>query len=162
GGKPVAERSRSELVRAALDAKLLPHFAKGGYQPRLYRFAENLEPLTASAALEARGHATHVGDALQQALALARGHHVTHVVLLSDGRSNGGLAPAEAARAAAAAGLPVHTVVVGDTRPERNIVVEVAEAPSSALDGDEIEVSVRVLARGVTGRPKARVVLTEL
>lgn len=162
GGKPVAERSRSELVRAALDSVLLPRFASGGYQPRLYRFAENLEPLTGTAALEARGHATHVGDALQQALSAARGHHVTDVVILSDGRSNGGLAALEAARAAAAAGLPVHTVVVGDTRPERNVVVEIAEAPSSALDGDEVEVSVRVLARGVTGRPKARVVLVEL
>lgn len=162
GGKPVADRSRSELVRAALDSVLLPRFARGGYQPRLYRFAENLEPLSGTSALEARGHATHVGDALQQALSAARGHHVTDVVILSDGRSNGGLAALEAARAAAAAGLPVHTVVVGDTRPERNVVVEIAEVPSSALDGDEVEVSVRVLARGVTGRPKARVVLIEL
>lgn len=161
-GRAPGEQSRSELVRAVLDKQLLPHLAKGGYVTRLARFAENLEPLTSTAALSARGHATHVGDALQQALATTRGRHVTDVVVLSDGRSNGGVATQEAARAAAAVGIPVHTVVVGDTRPERNVVVEIAEAPSSVLEGDEIEVSVRVLARGVSGAPRANVILEEI
>lgn len=162
GGRNAAELSRSELVKKALDDELLPLLAKGGYAARTSRFAETLEPLTSTASLGARGHATHVGDALQQALAERRGHHVTDIVILSDGRSNGGIAPLDAARAAAAAGVPVHTVVVGDTRPERNVVVEIAEAPSSALDGDEIEVSVRVLARGVAGKPHANVILEEV
>ena len=161
-GRAPGDQSRSELVRAALDQALLPHLAKGGYVARLSRFAENLEPLPSTASLSARGHATHVGDALQQALATTRGRHVTDVVILSDGRSNGGLAPQEAARAAAAAGIPVHTVVVGDTRPEKNVVVELAEAPSSVLEGDEIEVSVRVLARGVSGASRANVILEEV
>ena len=91
-GRAPGEQSRSELVRAVLDKQLLPHLAKGGYVTRLARFAENLEPLTSTAALSARGHATHVGDALQQALATTRGRHVTDVVVLSDGRSNGGVA----------------------------------------------------------------------
>lgn len=161
-GREPATQTRSELVRAALDGELLPLLARGGYVARTARFSENLEALSSTAALSARGNATHVGDALQQALAMGRGHHVTDIVILSDGRSNGGLAPQEAARAAAAAGLPVHTVVAGDTRPEKNVVVEIAEAPSTALQGDEIEVSVRVLARGVSGAPRAQVVLEEL
>jgi uncharacterized membrane protein len=162
GGRAPAELSRSELARAAVEKELLPKLASGGYVVRLQRFAENLEPLTSPAALSARGHATHVGDALQQALAASRGHHVTDVVIVSDGRSNGGLAPSEAARNAAASGIPVHTVVVGDTRPERNVVVEIAEAPTTVLEGDEVEVSVRVLARGVSGVTTSRVVLEEL
>jgi len=68
----------------------------------------------------------------------------------------------EAARAANAAGIPVHTLVVGDTRPEKNLVIELAEAPTSVLDGDEIVVSVRVLARGIASGGQARVVLEEL
>lgn len=162
GGRAPAELSRSELVRAALERQLLPKLADGGYVVRLSRFAENLEALTSPAALSARGHATHVGDALQQALAASRGHHVTDIVVVSDGRSNGGLAPSEAARNAAAAGIPVHTIVVGDTRPERNVVVEIAEAPTTVLEGDEVEVSVRVLARGLSGTNTGRVVLEEL
>ena len=161
-GRDPGGATRSELVRAALEKELLPHLARGGYVARASRFAENLEALASTSGLTARGNATHVGDALQQALATGRGHHVTDIVILSDGRSNGGLAPIEAARAAAAAGIPVHTVVVGDTRPEKNVVVEIAEAPSTALEGDEIEVSVRVLARGVSGEPRTNVVLEEV
>jgi uncharacterized membrane protein len=161
-GRAPSERTRSELVRKALDDELLPVLAKGGYVARLSRFAENLEALTSTASLSARGHATHVGDALQQALSGSRGHHVTDVVILSDGRSNGGLAPLEAARVAAAAGIPVHAVVVGDTRPERNVLIEIAEAPTNVLEGDEVEVSVRVVARGVAGRPRVGVILEEL
>src|SRR5262249_42584928 len=59
-------------------------------------------------------------------------------------------------------GIPVHTVVVGDTRPERNVMVEIAEAPPSVLEGDEIEITARVSARGTQGIPRARVVLEEL
>src|SRR5690606_5298785 len=106
-----------------------PALERGDYVPRVLRFAEGAETLTDVANLAARGRATHLGDALQQALAMHRGRHVTGVVILSDGRGNGGLSPLEAARAAAAAGIPVHTVVVGDARPERNLIVELAEAP---------------------------------
>src|SRR5262249_62055061 len=105
---------------------------------------------------------THLGSALSSAVSGQRGRNVTDVVILSDGRSNGGTQPMEAARAAAAAGIPVHTVVVGDTRPERNVMVEIAEAPPSVLEGDEIEITARVSARGTQGIPRARVVLEEL
>ena len=161
GGSP-EHKQRLELARAALDRELLPKLQEGRYAARVYRFAEALEPLAATSALAGRGHATHLGDALQQVLAAHRGRHVTDVVVVSDGRSNGGLSPLEAARTASAAGVPVHTLVVGDTRPERNVVVELAEAPQAALEGDEIEISVRVLGRGTQGIDRARVVLEEL
>jgi len=161
-GLTPAERTRSELARAALERELLPLLEEGGYVTRLARFAENAEPLPALAQLAARGHATHLGDALQQVLASSRGRHVTDIVIVSDGRSNGGLGPTEAARGAAAALIPVHTLVVGDTRPERNVVVEIAEVPATVLDGDDVEVSVRVSARGLAAGGTGRVVLEEL
>lgn len=153
---------RVELARATLEREILPELKQRGYAPHLYRFADTLEAVEDLSTLSGRGHATHLGSALQQALAGHRGRHVTGVVIVSDGRSNGGVSPLEAARGAGAAGTPVHTLVVGDARPERNIVVELAEAPPSVLDGDEIEVSARVLGRGTPGGATARVILEEL
>lgn len=161
-GKSPSDATRSEIARGFVDKELLPHLVDKGYVPRLFRFSDGLEPLPDTTALAGRGHATHVGDALSQALAAHRGRHVTDLVIVSDGRSNGGLSALDAARAAAQADLDVHTVVVGDTRPERNARVEIAEAPTSVLDGDEVAVSARVIGRGIAEGTRARVVLEEL
>lgn len=161
-GRPVADATRVDLERAALDKVLLPHLKQKGYTTRLFRFGDTLEPMPDTSALSGRGHGTHIGDALQAAIAAHRGRHVTDVVIVSDGRNNGGLAVVEAARTAHAAGIPVHALVVGDTRPERNLVIELAEAPASVLDGDEIAVSVRVRARGLPPGGTARVVLEDV
>ncbi len=160
--KPTGDAERVELARSAYTKAIAPVLARGGYVPRVLRFAESAEALPDVNNLAARGRATHLGDALQTALAMHRGRHVTDVVILSDGRSNGGLSPLEAARAAAAAGIPVHTVVVGDARPEKNLIVELAEAPASVLEGDEIALAVRVVGRGLEPHVKVRVVLEEL
>jgi uncharacterized membrane protein len=173
-GRPAEQCTRLDIAAAALKTKILPALAQRGYVSRLYRFSERLDPLLESAlpsgpiqassasGLSGRGAATHIGSALATAVAGQRGRNVTDVVLLSDGRNNGGTQPMEAARAAAAAGIPVHTVVVGDTRPERNVMVEIAEAPPSVLEGDEIEITARVSARGTQGIPRARIVLEEI
>lgn len=180
-GRPAEECTRLDLAADAVRKKLLPVLNQRGYVPRLFRFSERLDPLpesalptssigSASAAsgsatssgLSGRGAATHLGSALASALSGQRGRNVTDVVILSDGRNNGGTQPVEAARSAGAAGIPVHTLVVGDTRPERNVLVEIAEAPPSVLEGDEIELTARVTARGTQGIPRARVILEEL
>jgi uncharacterized membrane protein len=152
---------RGELVQAALAREIAPEIARRGYSVRAFAFALDLVPHSPGEPLACRGHATHVGDALTEALATHRGRHVTDVILVSDGRSNGGLEPAEAARAAAASGIPVHTVVVGDARPARNVVLELIEAPSSALEGDEVAIAVRVRARGLETGARSEVRLEE-
>ena len=161
-GKAPETATRLELARAAVEKEVLPLAARGQYATRLFRFSDVLAPLPNLAELSGRGHATQIGTALSQALASHRGRHVTDIVLVSDGRSNAGLSPLEAARAAGSAGIPVHTLVVGDTRPERNVVVELIEVPPSALEGDEIEISVRVLGRGTQGVARTKVLLEEL
>jgi hypothetical protein len=104
GGKPPSETSRLELVQRALAAHVLPPLEEEGYDVRLYAFSEALTPLDSPANLSGRGAGTHLGDALTRALATHRGRHVTDVVVLSDGRQNGGLPLTDAARTAAAAG----------------------------------------------------------
>ncbi|MFN0007093.1 MAG: VWA domain-containing protein [Planctomycetota bacterium] len=160
--RPAEESTRLELASAAVRKKLLPALAERGYVARLHRFSDRLDPLDDPATLAGRGSSTHVGSAIVSAISGQRGRNVTEVVVVTDGRSNGGTQPLEAARAAAAAGIPVHTLVVGDTHPERNLIVEIAEAPPSVLEGDEIEFTIRVLARGTQGPVLARVVLEEV
>jgi len=161
-GKAPEDTTRLEQIAATLPNALLNKLAGRDYDVRLFRFAEDLVPTSNLEDLRGRGRSTNIGDALERALATHRGRHVTDVVLLSDGRSNGGLAPLDAARSAAAAGIPVHTVVVGDTRPEKNLLVELVEVPSNVLEGDEIAVSVRVMAHGTDTTGTTQLVLEEL
>ena len=168
------EATRLELARKGIEKELLPRLARRGYVVRLYAFDEDTEriadgrsqteaELTASLqVLAGRGGGTHLGDAISTALAETRGRFVTDLVLVTDGRNNGGRAPLDAARVAEAAGVALHTVVVGDTRPERNAVLELVEAPSTALAGDELAFTVRVLGRGSADGEPAEVLLEEL
>ncbi len=162
GGGDLAQSSRSELVAAALEREILPRLGRGDYVARTFAFAGELAPLPEVSRLTGHGSTTQIGAALSQALSASRGRHVTSALILSDGRQNSGLPAQEAARAAAARGVPVHTIVVGDTRPERNALLELVEAPESALEGDELAVSLRVVGRGTQAGESASVVLEEL
>jgi uncharacterized membrane protein len=161
-GGQLHESSRLDLAKGALERQLLPHLAQRAYATRLFRFAEEAAPFGDPASLAARGRGTYIGDALRQSLALSRGRHLTDIVLISDGRSNGGASPLDAARSAGAAGVPIHTVVVGDTRRERNVFVELAEVPTDVLEGDEIAITVRVAGRGTEAGTPTTVQLEEL
>ena len=155
-------QKRIELARAGVEQLVLALNAKK-YVARLFRFGDTLEPLTdPKKDLTGRGRTTQIGTALGQVLASHRGRNVSDIVIVSDGRNNAGTPPLDVARAAGAALIPVHTVVVGDTRPEKNALVQIAEVPPSALEGDEIELSVRVAGRGLAPGTRARVVLEEL
>lgn len=161
-GQDPADQSRMDLALTVLEKRLLPLLESKAYTPRIFRFDDSLTPLPDLEDVSARGHGTHLGDGLAQGLASQRARHLTHVVVISDGRSNGGTPALDAGAAARAAGVPVHTIVIGDTRPEHNAVLELLDAPSSVLEGDEVTVIVRVTGRGITNRPQARVVLEEL
>lgn len=161
-GTDPASVTRLELARRALEREVLPKLMEGEYDARLFAFSESTVPLARLDEASGRGASTHLGDAVTRALASHRGRPVTDLVVVSDGRSNGGLDVSEAARTAGAIGIPVHTVVIGDTRPERNAIVELVEAPSDALEDDELAVTVRVLGRGTEDVDRVAVVLEEI
>ena len=161
-GRAPQDVARLELAQAALSSAFLERVEERGYRIRTYRFSESLAPLTDPAEADARGHRTHLGDALRQTFSTTRGGNLTDVVVLSDGRSNGGTPAVDAALGARASGLPVHTVTVGDARPEQNLVAELVESPESVLEGDEVAIRARVLARGVSGVGTTRIVLEEV
>lgn len=161
-GAAPGEFTRAEIAAQLLQGPLATHLQQQGYETRLMRFAQRSEPLAEPKNLTGRGSATHLGDALTSALAGARGRHVTGMIVLSDGRSNGGQATLDAAQEARLAGIPVHTIVIGDTRPERNLILELVEVPSSVLEEDEIGITVRVRGRGVLEAESIEVLLEEI
>ena len=162
-GLDPGQSTRLELARAVIERELMPKLDQRGYEHRFYRFSESLAPL-AGLAVEGggRGRATHMGDALVSAIRAQRGRHVTDLVLVSDGRSNGGTSPLDAAGHAKAAGIPIHSLVVGDSRRERNLVIELVEAPPAVLEGDEVAVIARVHATGFESSEETSVLLEEI
>lgn len=156
-----ASTTRTAIAQLVLERVLVPKLAERSYATKVFAFSSELTPHGAGLALTGRGPSTRLGDALLQALAAHRGRHLTDVVVVSDGRQNAGASLSDAARAASAAGVNVHTVVLGDTRPERNVALELVEAPTNALEGDEIAITVRVVARGLERGQRSEIRLEE-
>ncbi len=162
GAPRLEDAQRIDLVRAALQNSWLPLLEERGYLANVLAFAGDLSPVGSEWKLSASGATTQIGTALERALQRSLGKHVTDIVLISDGRQTSGPLASAAARAATSAGIPVHTVVVGDTREEKNAWLELVEAPESALEGDEIALTIRAMGRGLKPQETASIVLEEL
>lgn len=161
-GLDPASSTRSELAREALGRHLLPVLEKRGYIPHLYTFAEGWTPADASTFTPAsKGSASHLGDAVLGSLGANTARHVTDVIVIGDGRTTGGTPLVDAARRASAAGVPVHTLLTGDARPETGAKLELVDAPSTAMDDDEIAIHLRLTGQG-QGTRRVDVRLEEL
>lgn len=102
--------------------------------------------------LPAADQTTALGESLRQVLDRHRGEPLAGIFVLTDGASNRGLAPSEAAAAARAEGVPVFFYGVGVTEP-RDVAVVSADAPRIAFLKERVAVRVRVSANGFEGRP---------
>lgn len=164
------ELDRLERVKAALrkDGGALLRQLAAKNQVRLYAFdstrkrladidkgaqAEGTDTVEAAlAALEATqadGGSTALGDSLQRILTDMRSEQVAAVVLLTDGRSNGGSLAAEAVAARfGRKRVPIYAVGVGDPEPPRDVAVDDFRAPDVSLAGDVLRGSLRVSAQG--------------
>jgi len=156
------DATRSRIAATLYERGFAEELVERGYEVATFVFDSGLRAAPSPLALEARGDATHLGDALSEAVSRHRGRYTTALLVLSDGRSNGGVDAVEGARAAALSGIAVHSVVIGDTRPLENAVLELVEAPQSALEGDELSFAVRVLGRGGAVGERVEVLLEEV
>lgn len=131
--------------------------------PRLYAFAAGTRAVAGIAdvlrggADPARG-ASAAGDALGHALAELRHRQLTTLVLVTDGQSNSGRDPAELAATAAADGITVHTVAVGNPAEPKNVALLSVDAPDLAMVEETVAVAVSLSARGFEGEPGELVV----
>lgn len=92
--------------------------------------------------------ATQLGSALADAARHARGRKVDAVVVVSDGGSNRGDDPVEAARQG---GIPVFTIGVGPPQA-RDLEIPFIDCEDVVFKNDRFPLNVRIKQRGYTGR----------
>ena len=142
GGRPVVE----ELARR--------------YDVRYYAFADRVDRLGVDPAHpelpeppNPGGPGTHLGDAVAAVLDEAAGRQVAGVLVFTDGQNTGGRSPAEAARAAAGAGVPVFTVPVGSRRRLQDVAIVDLFTTGLVSVGDTARVAVTLESQGFDRRP---------
>ncbi len=101
--------------------------------------------------LSASGQSTALGESLRQVLDRYRGQPVAGVLVITDGSSNRGLAPAEAASIARTDGVPVFLYGVGVTEP-RDIKLVSADAPRLAFLEEQVNVRLLIGGNGFAGQ----------
>jgi Protein of unknown function (DUF1194) len=161
GPDRVRSLSRRELVDRVLAAGLLQGLAAGGdrtvavspFADRLFERAADLE----AAGPRAR-RATAIGSAIAQASASGSDGPIAGILLISDGQSNSGGDPVRAARAAAAAHVPVSVLAVGTPRGARNARLANLAAGPIVFARDHVEIVAVVEAEGFQSE-SVRVVL---
>ncbi|MDF3056309.1 MAG: putative rane protein [Rariglobus sp.] len=102
--------------------------------------------------LPAADQTTALGESLRQVLDRHRGEPLAGVFVMTDGASNRGLAPAEAASGARADGVPLFLYGVGVTEP-RDVALASADAPRIAFLKERVTVRVRLTANGYENQP---------
>lgn len=159
GVQDLGSQTRRELVAAVLarDGGLLQQLAPT-HDVRLFAVQRKPSPIRALDELTANGNRTTLGDALDLHLASAGSANLDAVILVSDGRNNGGLDPIEVARTYALRGIPIFTVGVGDPLPPRNAWIVGPPGPKEALREEEVGFDVTLRAEGLAGK-RARVEL---
>lgn len=102
--------------------------------------------------LPAADQTTALGESLRQVLDRHRGEPLAGVFVVTDGASNRGLAPAEAAAGARADGVPLFLYGVGVTEP-KDVALASADAPRIAFLKERVNIRVRIAASGFEGQP---------
>lgn len=103
-----------------------------------------------------RGVETRIGDCLREALRELRGQPLAAIVLVSDGRQNGGEDAVQAAQACKSQHVPIFTVGVGDPSEPKDFEVTV-EGPDMVLPDDQSELTALVRYKGYSGIPAIKV-----
>ena len=102
--------------------------------------------------LPAADQTTALGESLRQVLDRHRGEPLAGVFVMTDGASNRGLAPSEAAASARSDGVPLFFYGVGVTEP-KDVALTSADAPRLAFLKERVTVRVRLTASGFEGQP---------
>ena len=123
------------------------------YDVSLFRFGSDLRQIRDVSFEPADSH-TRLGSALAEALRRTRPGALEQVVLVSDGRNNGGRDPQGQAYAMKRKGIRLHTVAAGKPRGSAdytNVIAGVARGPEEVNAGKIFEISAEFLAVGAKG-----------
>ncbi|MBL8696351.1 MAG: VWA domain-containing protein [Planctomycetes bacterium] len=154
-----SNHTRADLVSRVVGKHIVPQLTDLGFDVQLFQFADDLSSLSSLSALSGTGDRTRLGEAIARSVEDHRGLNVPGILVFSDGRSNDGRDPRDAARLAAQDLVPVYTIGVGDPTAPSNLAIEIVEAPEVALQNDEVVITARVTGTGVDGE-RVLVILT--
>lgn len=157
----VSEIARIDLARAALtnEQLALTDRLAERHKVRLFTFADAVDAVSVDATqlpgrlaeLRADGQATRLGGAIEQAMSRYAGQPIAGVVLLTDGGSNKGADPIDAARTAADLGVPIYPVGIGLPDPP-DIILRRMIVQEVVFPDDRVPVRVQVQSTGFAGR----------
>ncbi len=105
-----------------------------------------------AAQLIARGSETRMGDALRWIVDKERGGPLAGVVVITDGRSNGGVDPGLSTLLAEEAEIPVYPVGMGSDRRRRTYAWSTWKSPPRVYPGDGFTITGYLQASGFAGR----------
>ncbi|HIN80979.1 MAG TPA: VWA domain-containing protein, partial [Planctomycetes bacterium] len=110
------------------------------------------KPVFSASGLQLRGRVTRLGDSITDAVNDLRGESIAAVILISDGRDNGGAVdPEEAARRLGLREIPIYTIGVGNAEEPRNIKVFGLDIAEVVLEGDKVNVDFQIESKGYPG-----------
>lgn len=98
------------------------------------------------------GTQTRLGDSVQTILQQEPATSLAGIVLVTDGQNNAGIDPLRAAAQAAAAGVPLLPIGLGDTQSPQQLQLVEVEAPRRVFPGDPFKLSGLLQAIGLAGR----------
>lgn len=156
----VAGASRLDLAKGILRLPALApldHPAEN-CQVAWYTFGERLEPVGGAEAggpsldeVRAAAKTTRLGDALLEAVDRHGGQSIAAVLVLTDGASNEGTDPLEAAARLKERGIPVHTIGIGLPEPD-DVRIQTVLVSDTVFHEDRVPVRVLLNSRGFQGR----------
>ncbi|MCC7174283.1 MAG: hypothetical protein IT159_03730 [Bryobacterales bacterium] len=144
-------KTRIERARAALDGGLVSALEKK-FQVRTYRFGRTLERIDRRDQLTGQEEVTRINDALKQVAAEAAGLPIGAMVLVSDGADNSGGIDRETIAGIRRYRIPVHTIGLGRTAPDRDIEITDAVVPARALADSRLSALVTLRQFGFQNR----------
>jgi uncharacterized membrane protein len=152
----LAKLTRFERAKRVVADTIMP-FAEGRARLRLLALERGLEPLDSVFAAKASSAALMGPTDFEAPLAAlagsASGERLAGVLILSDGRQTSGGDPIGAARAIAARGTKLGTILVGDPGSPRDAVVSEIIGSRDVFLGETIRLDVRFRISGFRDEP---------
>ncbi len=115
---------------------------------KFYRFSQDLEPLQ-NDTLSFEGGQTNISLAVRTVMDSLIRYNIRNVVLLSDGQFNEGENPMNPVEDSP---VPLYTVIVGDTVPQKDLQIVNVNASPVVYAGDTTTVSASLLHTGYDGQ----------
>jgi len=140
-------QGRLAVARSWLE-KRIPSSARSNVTVDYYAFDQSLAPLLSLASANATGDGTGLADALDGLLAVPRKDPLVGVVLCSDGIENLRADAEAAAKRYRRKGIPIHTLTVGTTNDQQDIIVENVQVKSAVPNQSPIKAAIDLRTSG--------------